>query len=652
MPAGSRFVVRFIGSLALSALASAAVAVPVSIDVGGFPGNWLLAGTYYTGDQVLDLTPGTGISLFLGGGTVSLDIDASGNVTSHDVTAVSTSGASMTFNTAPVTIDPGAFGMVSPLHAGVWSMGGAVPNRQGPVTLDIVKGLPYRINVGIDGFMVDVDAAGDIVPRNAFQATTTGSTLTFITTAVVVDPGDYGHPASGFKGTWSMANVTPNTSDLRTVMLVPGTSSRLQVNGGAPAYVTISVDASGNVSSDNSSALDISGNTVTFREVSVTVVPGTYGRPAVGHLGAWSVKDALPGTSGTKTLVLVPALRYSVGVGETGSFLFTLGADGVVTPDDTRNASGGAGMLTFENMTIHVTASDATRSWLVRHVCAFTQGGATLVVVPGVTYRFNLHPTYAASLAVASPCAIDPPVLVLDGVTFTFACGTADTDGDGVPDVTDNCVATQNADQVDQDDDGDGDACDDDLDGDDVLNTADNCPDHPNADQADLDGDDVGDACDGDVDADSVANAADNCPSTPNTDQADSDGDLAGDACDSDDDGDGVPDSVDNCPLVANATQADLDGDGVGDACDGDSDGDGVANASDVCPGSPAGLAVSAAGCTGAQHVARSCNRAAFVQHGQYVSCVTRAANEAVSMGLLTHQERARIVRDAAQSPH
>ena len=57
-----------------------------------------------------------------------------------------------------------------------------------------------------------------------------------------------------------------------------------------------------------------------------------------------------------------------------------------------------------------------------------------------------------------------------------------DTDGDGVPDATDNCVTVPNADQRDHDGDGRGDACD-------------VCPERAD-DGADRDGDGVGDACD------------------------------------------------------------------------------------------------------------------------------------------------------------
>jgi Right handed beta helix region/Thrombospondin type 3 repeat len=60
----------------------------------------------------------------------------------------------------------------------------------------------------------------------------------------------------------------------------------------------------------------------------------------------------------------------------------------------------------------------------------------------------------------------------------------ADADGDGIPDLEDDCPLAANANQQDADGDSRGDACD-------------NCPAVANPDQADADGDGVGDACAG-----------------------------------------------------------------------------------------------------------------------------------------------------------
>ena len=225
------------------------------------------------------------------------------------------------------------------------------------------------------------------------------------------------------------------------------------------------------------------------------------------------------------------------------------------------------------------------------------------------------------------------------GVHSVETAGAADTDGDGIADPADDCLAVADPEQLDGDGDAVGDACDNcptvanpdqrDRDGDGIGDACDNCASTPNPDQRDSDGNGVGDACqngsqpppdtDGDGvpdatdncptvanpaqadgDGDGVGDACDNCPSTPNPDQRDSDGNGVGDACQTgsqpppDTDGDGVPDATDNCPTVANPDQADGDGDGVGDACDNcpstpnpdqrDTDGDGPGDACDPCP--------------------------------------------------------------------
>jgi hypothetical protein len=116
----------------------------------------------------------------------------------------------------------------------------------------------------------------------------------------------------------------------------------------------------------------------------------------------------------------------------------------------------------------------------------------------------------------------------------------ADTDGDGIIDIMDNCPRVANPDQRDTDGDGVGDDCD-------------NCVFKPNPDQTDGDNDLIGDACDlCPVSADPAEKG--------NTD----DMDLPGHA---DRDGDRVGDRCDNCPTIANPGQKDSDKDGIGDAC-------------------------------------------------------------------------------------
>jgi len=147
------------------------------------------------------------------------------------------------------------------------------------------------------------------------------------------------------------------------------------------------------------------------------------------------------------------------------------------------------------------------------------------------------------------------PDIVSDGGTGSCSKGDLDADSDGVPDECDICPLDP-LDDVDGDGVcGDIDICpidvanDTDLDG--ICESNDNCPLASNEDQLDNDVDGLGNACDPDDDNDSFNDALDNCPLHNNPLQEDSDGDGIGDSCDEDVDGDNVVDINDECLQTA-----------------------------------------------------------------------------------------------------
>lgn len=158
-----------------------------------------------------------------------------------------------------------------------------------------------------------------------------------------------------------------------------------------------------------------------------------------------------------------------------------------------------------------------------------------------------------------------------------------DSDGDGVLDSEDNCPTTANPDQADSNGNGAGDACEEvvvpeqpdepepsdppietpeqDSDGDGVPDVSDGCPTDAAKTSAGQCGCGVADT---DSDGDGTPNCKDGCPSDAAKTSA---GKCGCGVADTDSDGDGVPNCKDNCPNKANANQADYNSDGVGDAC-------------------------------------------------------------------------------------
>jgi hypothetical protein len=265
-----------------------------------------------------------------------------------------------------------------------------------------------------------------------------------------------------------------------------------------------------------------------------------------------------------------------------------------------------------------------------------------------------------------------------------------DSDGDGIPDETDNCPATPNPNQFDIDGDNIGDECDTDNDNDGYPDTIDCDPLNPEVHNgADEICNGIDDNCDYQID-EGVTNACGDCGLVPEetcngiddncngeVDETvqqiyyrDYDGDGYGypgisvqicppppagfvvdstDCDDSDENVNPVAEEVcnnldDNCNGEVNEGFPDLDADGQADCIDADDDNDDIADEYDLCPNTVLPTVVDATGCS----IDQLCPcEEDWRSHGQYKSCVDKTAKKFAKSRLITNKEKAVLVRQA-----
>jgi hypothetical protein len=201
-------------------------------------------------------------------------------------------------------------------------------------------------------------------------------------------------------------------------------------------------------------------------------------------------------------------------------------ATGTRTDADCNSASCTAGCLQTEHLSNDVfgcgnygatpTASCSPLNRFSGNLCGSIAGQSWSCNQPGPADDSGLCETF--TIVHSNPRT--------GGVLCCRDGSSSDSDGDGVLDEDDNCIAVPNPDQTDSDGDGFGDACDDDPgctdgDGDGVCDDQDNCPAVANAEQADADRDGLGDVCDAcpadpdnDADRDGICGNVDLCPGT------------------------------------------------------------------------------------------------------------------------------------------
>lgn len=246
----------------------------------------------------------------------------------------------------------------------------------------------------------------------------------------------------------------------------PAFVTKLNASGTGLAYSTYLSGTNGYVHG-SSIAVDASGNAYVTGYTSSTTFPTTGGAPQTtyggGAIDAFATKINPAGSA----LVYSSYLGgngndhgTSISIDNSGNTYVTGGAESTNFP----TTAGSLSSVNSGNRDVFVSQVDPGGSSLLYSTYIGGNGddygtgiGLDLVgnvYVSGVTGSVNF-PVTVGAFQTTKGTGSDALVLKL-----TFASPPLDSDGDGVPDTTDNCPNAANADQADADGDGIGDACD------------------------------------------------------------------------------------------------------------------------------------------------------------------------------------------------
>lgn len=330
------------------ALAAPAVASPITIGPGAYTGRY-----FVDNEEFIN----TSATLDLADGTYAIDTGASSGgsaftftVASGAIAAVSNTesatflGNTLTLQTTPVTINPGAYVgryFMSSHNFDVIGYGGFT----GPQTVNLVAGLQYWIDDGSEvagsSFLFTV-TGGAVTNISPAAAAASGSAIYFNTVTVAINPASYTGLYYLTSNLQYQYFTGPQTLQL-IANLVYGVDNYSSVGGSAFYF---SVDGAGNVAT-TSQAATASGTTLTFLNVLVQVDPGGY--PAVYRVGGYT------SLSGTAQVTLIPTLLTTVAA-DSASGAITPGFSGVTPSSISLVVSGQPYTFTFGAITIGAAA--------------------------------------------------------------------------------------------------------------------------------------------------------------------------------------------------------------------------------------------------------------------------------------------------------
>jgi len=432
---------------ALLFAATAAQAVPITVNPGLFGGEWRVdTGVFQNGAATVDV--GVGNHHMLIGGTsnnnIFFSVSADGTVTSQNTVAAAGGLGVLTFNTVPVQVNPAAYLGAWRINRVTWnSATNTFREVEGVQTLNLIPTLSYRIQIAANGnaiFDFDLASDGAVNSNNPTAATGGQGTLTFKNVSINVDTGLY-------SGTWGLSSVFTRYFHGGTyygggatyvgitsagpvdIVVVPGMDYSLRVSmaSDANSVLTLSVDANGNVASSRLTSVTTSGSQVSFITTPVVVNPQQY-------QGFWHIYHAANKLSGQQTVNLVADTPYWMRPNDIpnpnagGSISIIVDTAGNVTSAWPASVVASGNILTFNNIAVNIDPGAYTGAWTLGAASGWgsKNGPLTLVLIPNWRYNIRLagqtrpFDSYFTLDAVGNVTSVLPGSYSGDGTTNTL----------------------------------------------------------------------------------------------------------------------------------------------------------------------------------------------------------------------------------------
>ena len=541
-----------------------------------------------------------------------INIDDAGYVTVENPVCATGGVGQLTFKTVPVNIEVYGFG-------GRWSGPDDNGYASGSRTLNLVPGVysHYSLILQHDNpgsnIHFTVGNNGEITVDNADATVVDGNTITFKNATVTIDPQNNKHALS-------LDFLAQNGIYNRSSFVLPvGLTHRLLVGDRSPLLFTF--HANGLVTSLNPDSAEGGQNLLTLKNTVFHLDPQLFE-------GAWTLgskADGIYWEYGAKEHVIVPGMHYSLRVMGLNSIKFDLDVNGnVINVEKPESVKGVSNSLVLKNVPLMIDSNEMDTKYVINSIESANlhySEPMSFTAVPGLRYQywidghqgwnnFSIDANGIVSMEVEqiaitgagsiqfniSEVFIDPKVYgnlwkILGSTWFegvqTYKVVTG----------LDYRVYVYGSNEFD------------------TFFAKEEC--YTEVQSLNVNGNpfEVSMACTQVTDADE----------------------------------DGIEDDVDNCPMVSNPLQSDFDGDAIGDACDIDMDADSVLKEIDMCQATPLGSIVTSNGCSAFQYVDLNCNDA-LENHGKYVSCVARSANELVDENVIAVTEKKEFIKAAAKS--